>query len=1020
MNIILYWWYCICLILLVYNLNLLEDEANEIFYDYKEKSLEHFEFLFCFPLRSVLRLIDDEERRMKIERNQLILVPELLSLTSDSLNTKFNIKINRLQSVFHNNHTCFAIDNQQFKNANYFHSIDYLLFPYSNETYYPFSQRIYQHTGYKKNFTMLIIEKFVVLYKSNRIWRCEYDSKLDDETRYTYFKCINLCLKRKSTKVIYHYQFKENVVVNLSDNLRNLSEENECKQDCLKRVEDCLFEHYNSFSFFLDGQNSTLTYDLLVNKYNAFFAIDSIDFCLQFIGLCCLFVNISFIQTFPALLKNAIKFILKFKFIALRRRVNGWFKKSKIYLNILSACLFIALSFMLILDFYRSIRQPIMSKTFVYTSNYNPISIVLCASVQSLIFNTIELTELEEEKILNNFTFEMIEKHTNDGLDKVLAEIYLSFESRRKHLDWTKSKKVLFKFGSFSVGDKKLNLLQRCFRIEFDLIKTNYEHFLLITNVLLRTKNNTKSKIFILEKEKKLLTDSQEFLNPYKLSRIIKRRSMNSLGSNCIDYSLIGLNCSSRRHCIEQCKVYQFLSNYSSLTIHSIIDKDEISLLDKNFNNLHFNRTYDNRTEFDCENKFIKEDCKIEKLSLFYGFGHRELNEFKINLYYFAIYYVEVTSRYSKLLLKLLSLIGIIYGLNMQSILYFILSFKLFRLRYDKFLKHFVLAICLIGFSIHLITILFLIIGSRFTNVGHFSGNGRLDDTLIPDIALCINWHENMKLPNLDKENFRFTANYLNKITSNYTFESLIYRIDYLKNGTFSRFEFKDYEQNYFIFDTFFIFNLKCLQISIKIVYDEDDLYYLEDIALLKLYLNRTNLPEFFYLIFKPQNTKQIYEIVKLSPKQRINYKVRLDNFENIKIDKFRFLRKPLAYFYELYYDMKVNDVTSYFNKILKKFNHKYNLTTSLIILEKANFNDDLEINDDLFEQFYSQVQNSIDRLASPNVFAKTSIKEIVFSNELIDENDRIPDFEFYNSFFILNTKLINENNFINFLQVYF
>ena len=123
---ILKYWYWFSFLLLVYNLSILNDESNIVYYNRikEERANDSFEASICFPLASVLQLMSDEVRT-KLEESETVLVPHLMRLATNSLNARFRIELDELYSYFANNHTCFAVNGKDLDDADYFGEIDF-------------------------------------------------------------------------------------------------------------------------------------------------------------------------------------------------------------------------------------------------------------------------------------------------------------------------------------------------------------------------------------------------------------------------------------------------------------------------------------------------------------------------------------------------------------------------------------------------------------------------------------------------------------------------------------------------------------------------------------------------------------------------------------------------------------------------------------------------------------------------------------------------------------------------------
>ena len=93
--------------------------------------------------------------------------------------------------------------------------------------------------------------------------------------------------------------------------------------------------------------------------------------------------------------------------------------------------------------------------------------------------------------------------------------------------------------------------------------------------------------------------------------------------------------------------------------------------------------------------------------------------------------------------------------------------------------------------------------------------------------------------------------------------------------------------------------------------------------------------------------------------------------------DKFLFLRHPLSLFRG---QNDLNDIRGYFVNLLRNFKENHRLVTAQMPIRESLF--DFEIDDHLFRQYYSQVQNSSDHNNPANLnfrreFAVNSLKTL-------------------------------------------
>ena len=993
---------------MIYNLNVLDDEANVVNYDYgvDKNGTNRFQISFCFPLNEILQLMDDEDRLL-IERNRTILVPALLNLSALSLNREFNLTIDEANSYFFNNHSCFLIEIGEFEKADYFRTIEYKLFPYSRELTYDFYQMIFLHRRDGQNIGHLVIEKSSLHHRNNKFFQCVDNRTMNGgRMQYTFLNCFNECVKNVSKKVFYRYENDEQVAINFDDTLRSLVDEDECIGHCPQS--ECQYDYYN-YNNRSKGDQEGIQIEKTAAHFKAYFAIDRMDFYLQYIGLIALFMNISIIQIAPLITKRLIEFVWQFaasfqiRFINMQKLLLS----SRILVNVLCACLFGSLSFLVISEFVYSINNPKRSLFFYFSTDFNPISLIFCIPVQLLLMYNVSAfpTKSREVQMLEKIDFASIERETNDGLLRIVDKIYLAYASRDKYLQWNVSEQVLFRTSSYGKANDstKLNLLERCFRVEFELKETSYERYLFLSKIKIRYKNHSISTLYIVSRTDEFLSDSYKFDYRFDLTVWIGKSTL-----NCTNYFETDFDCRSRQHCIEKCIQKRFISTHSSLTTGIVIDKAELRPL--NLSEFYFNSSIDKRIVNKCENQFTLMDCTAKKWSKNHKYVHGESSgERMINLYHPDTHNYQSNFSYQKLFFKLLNVLSIIYGININGLLCIVLALKSFKTNFKLYYSKFVFNLCFVGLIGHLSLILYEIITDEYTYTSYFTK----DETLVlPEIAFCFPIDKHV----LDKnEGKLITGNHLNKMTSNLTIQSVIERIDYLDElGNYTRIKSMS-DQEMVRFKSYFFLNLKCFEISLKIEYREKRVYFLDNIYTLKIYLNKTNLPALFYFAIKRKNSKEFDGLFRSRSEDKIRHRFKIEILKQELIDQFKFLKHPISSLYDLIYGSKANNLTEYFDEMLQQFKVGYNLTTSLIALEDEYFA--YEIEDRLFHQYYMQVQQPIDSLTRPNFFTDFTVSEFVFFHDFIDPNQTEPDFEIASSFFIYHTRITNEQNLIKFLQ---
>lgn len=119
------------------------------------------------------------------------------------------------------------------------------------------------------------------------------------------------------------------------------------------------------------------------------------------------------------------------------------------------------------------------------------------------------------------------------------------------------------------------------------------------------------------------------------------------------------------------------------------------------------------------------------------------------------------------------------------------------------------------------------------------------------------------------------------------------------------------------------------------------------------------------------------------------SYSIQFELFKIVREDKFELLKNPLNLFHE---KIKVNDVTGYLNGMKKRFYDDYNLTTNDLLLDEYF---DVEVDNDLFEQFYRQIQNISDQTKFKSLNLEQNIPNIVTNIIYLPDYLDYPNFSF-------------------------
>ena len=766
---------------------------------------------------------------------------------------------------------------------------------------------------------------------------------------------------------------KNQLTPQISNELESKDILKSCLIECQKN--DCFSETYNTIGINNDYYNNYLLkegkdkVDLQTNIYLAYYSMN--DFYAQLFGLISLLTG----ATAVGLLTKIINLLISnqyFKIVIvdlLTKIINWLIKKVKClthlykylkylkYLKTKSISVFICLIFVLVqstlvVNDYR-LKSAYPNKTSALTISSEPFSIVVCFPIYKA-----------NDKILKTKNLAHIEKETESVFDKRIRNIIINNGFKSINFNLVFSKKTMFKSSVF-LNEIWLN---RCFRMEFEIEDLKYKTISPFSFLGIFF-SNIYRQVYVIEKNQPFTSNLISFQGAFYVRKISIISFKDSKKSNCANYSEItNSTCSNRKHCIDQCINKKFYEEYNSLTINSVIDKDEFES-EYNLTNVKLNKTKDSKIESDCINLFNRPDCNDvsfeENLQLNPVF-YTDYGSFFIKLNHEHLEEKESEPSLIKLALYLMNLQSIFFGLTATGILLAVLSNlkKFLKTKWFKIIKIFIMIICLIGFLLHNIFISqgIIIKGDLAINY-NFT---KLDKFNLPNIIFCFEYYYESRI---DK-NIKITGEYLDQLTRGLTYEDIFNSIYYYnktheKRLDINKLEYtkksKFYSDSEIVLTHFYYLGFKCFEIKIKTTFQEKDLYFKKEKELLRIFFSSKlyKYCELVFLMCKKSESKQIegsflYGIGKdlYDVRNKYTYRIDLELFEIKTEDKFLCLKDPLGCFNQKY------DSLDYFGKMKQKFKDNYGLTSREILLD-----DDfkLEINDLLFEQFYLQIQKFAD-----------------------------------------------------------
>lgn len=1052
-------WYLICFVFCVHNLVVLFKDKDSVNYIVVEKDDDLYDnktnYLLCTHFSDIQKKSNLELKNLKLEN---VSVPVFLYFTKLIYENYLNLTnlFNLNESYIFNNCVCFRVDKEDLEVElpvrGYLGNFTVTMFIYSDGKIPYFNEVAHDKTTGISSAYMRVLKQKVYgqNYLENR--KC---SNFNEQLSFNKFNCINKCRKKygvktglldikdnidfdlnkifktneTSTEIIYPH---EDVINGMSSLSLFYSENDEssyvpCLEECLE-IKDCFYEttevsklDHLYFKKYLEHKGVNKI-DLKTNIYKAYYSLQ--DFYPQLFGLLSLFTGASVISILQKLFDKTIKAARKFNYL------KFILSRLKIVIIVIVVSINLYISYLFIEDYNLKLNYPNRTLSLTYSSK--PFSLIFCIPLEILIYNDNRIEEGRNSRILDNYSLNELETKTNGLFDSQLKVFTLYFAHYNSPLNKTISERVLFKNGT---ADNK-PCLQRCFRVEVES-KEDYEYkqMLPFHNYVIKMKH-IYWELFIVDKEQNFTSNLIDMKTQFYITKQTSISSKNSKKSNCLDYLEKYSNCDSKISCINRCVVLKFFKKYKTLPLHSLIDKQMIAeFSDLDFNRTKFNGTQDSDIEAECLKLFTQKDCVSnyfeESLEIISNYDIGK-NIF-INLNYESIVEEELDESWIKLLFNIINIKSIFFGLNASGLLYNLfpvlrVAFNFNQLRSYRFS---ILFVCWIGFSIHCFLIFKSLVDGNFIQSGYFS---TVNNFTLPNVIFCFSLEKYPIDPNR-----RLDAKYLDELSYKLTFERIFYSIQY-NNQTHSNaiyFNELDMKDDYFSnteieLSYFYMANSKCFEINLNLTYKNEYGYIQNDKRVLKVSLRNqfSKLNKQTFLFYKEKTTNQIgrgfHYTIGLVPgehppiENNSNFFYTYDNefelYQKKSEDIFEKLKNPKALFLNLfnfYSKEEVNllhDTTKYLENMKSSFKDKYNLTSKNIILDRQNF--DLEINERLLDQYYIQKQR-INDLKLPITVNYEQRSYNVYSR--IDTNwegYKYFDFAFSHSLISRNLDIKNEDNY--------
>lgn len=429
--------------------------------------------------------------------------------------------------------------------------------------------------------------------------------------------------------------------------------------------------------------------------------------------------------------------------------------------------------------------------------------------------------------------------------------------------------------------------------------------------------------------------------------------------TNCIDYDeKTKHDCKTRRNCIDQCICRRYIDKHSALPLYSIIDKSILNSTSYNFTTIR-----DVELEIECFNLNERPDCRevyfAESFKSSYQYG---VDRISINLNFEFLVNQEIEPSLIKVYLNICNLESILLGTNATTRLLAIFSFlkKLFNFRWYRVYRILIFALCFIGFSMHIFGIFQAIIKNDLVDNGFFD---KMKTYRLPNIIFCIDFTNST----IDV-NHKLTGKYLDDLTKELNIENIFHEVRYFdrrqrKHLNFSRKSINATKKQ-LLTSHFYFLNQKCFEFKLDIKFKEIDFYTMTTKNILGIYFKNAFANQFeqVYFVFrrsahvKQLSNRFLYKLKNVHTGLYFKYEINFELFVIDREDKFEALKSPKSLFFK---SSKINDAKEYLENMLSNFKGEYGLATKEIILDSGDF--ELEIDDELFQQYYTQIQNISD-----------------------------------------------------------
>ena len=983
-------WYFLCIFFFFYSLNILIEESYDVAYRLENRT-EEYEYLACFDFK---RMVYSLRNLKEICLNQLNRdVYNFFDKMKHPMGTRFLeifnetilVPIRHRECLVFRDMFCFRAKNESKLSAmrEFIHLFGNI-FAYKNDTFDLSKIKIqtFHHGRLDK------LDQLIVLQREYPYSNCIEE--------YSRFHCLNTCFKGKNRLSKYLYRMDEtDGIIQLDYNNNNTAlkdDEDECFKEC--KNNGCKFTYFN--------KNSNIWKKPKINFFKAHPKMSSYDYWIQLVGIVFFISGLSSYQILSKLIKilNSSVFFNQIlsKFIKLIKSKIQIDKLKRRLLNSTKAIIVVIMIFFyyyscfdLINAFKLKLGEPFKKEISPTLFETEPISLMFCVSLYNI--STVDYDNFKEGIYSNKKLLEL-EKQSDIYFNDTLDGIYLKFQNEQIEVKWTLKPKVLFY--EFS----------RCFLVDVFPSEPKYQSALLITKLAIKFKHEIYD-FFLLPYGQSFTSNSYRLDRKFDFIKKIKKST-----KECENYNRLNskLPCISQKECINSCYHQEFIKNYGNISAFSIIDKDHFTK--EQWKKLFIYEKFDKGIRTKCEKKIVKKDClevKFEKNIKITSTSDHKIITF--DLYYDLIMEIEEPPPLHKLLVDILDIQNYFFGLSNFKLLFMI--YLLIRNKLKYFLLIIIYIICILGAISKTYFILNEIINEELTKDQHY----KLLETLrMPEIVFCFCFDESW----IDM-NHKLNGNYLNEITKEIRAEFVFDKIRYLDNRTNKWITLKsNFTDDKFRIEEIFFLNEKCLKIILEMQYHRDLFHFSLDSNfdsnVLGISFKKKLIHKMSYFMTKPRDKIQFNKLLKLDRYMfRKTISISQELSELIYYDKFNFIKNPISMFYG---ENEVNNPAHYLSNLLNNFKRSFNhLRTLNLPLKESHFND--EIDDDLFEQYYLQVQNVTDNYQSTDSNYQRSFATNYYEIINRQKSDFIFNFIFYKKVITVTNRDNHSILIINLLDIF-